>query len=260
MHAQIVVSNAQTSIRTSVGFVQRNNLRRRMMMSFTEGETRSLTRTEWLAGKIADAILSGELQPGTRLDELSLAARYGVSRTPVREALRQLAPAGLIETIPRRGATVARVTSSQLEALFVAMGEIEATCARLSAISMTPIERRRLFDLHSGMKEFVERNEEAAFANANGHFHTMIYKGTHNDIIDGIALGLRQRLAPFRRAQFRAPGRLAHSYIEHDAVVTAIKRGDAEAAHAAMLHHVSLVESAFVQLSSQETERNASKL
>ena len=211
-------------------------------------DTKGITRAERLAGEIADAILAGDLAPGSRLDEAGLAARYGVSRTPVREALRQLAATGLIDAKPRRGASVSHVTSRQLETLFVAMGEIEATCARLAAISMTPIERRRLEALHERMGETAARNEEALYAEANVAFHTMIYAGANNAVISDIATGLRRRLSPFRRAQFRAPGRLTLSHGEHDAVVKAVLRGDAATAHAAMLRHVSLVEDAFEQL------------
>ena len=203
------------------------------------------TRADALAGRIAEAILEGELAPGTRLDEQTLAVRYGVSRTPVREALRQLGATGLIETRPRRGAIVAHVTGEQLENLFVAMGEVEAACARLAALSMTPIERRRLAALHERMAGFVEDGDEEAYAEANLALHGAIYAGTRNPVLEEIALGLRRRLLPFRRAQFRAPGRLRRSHLEHAAVVEAIRRGDAPAAQAAMLHHVSLVEDAF---------------
>src|SRR6202167_3341820 len=106
------------------------------------------TRAERLADEIAASILSGEFRPGVRLDEKTLAQRYAVSRTPVREALRQLASTGLIDVKPRRGATVAKATSAQLENLFGAMAELEATCARLAAMSMTPFERRRLQNAH----------------------------------------------------------------------------------------------------------------
>jgi DNA-binding transcriptional regulator YhcF (GntR family) len=95
------------------------------------------TRAERLAAEIADAILNGDLCPGARLDEQMLAKRYGVSRTPVQEALRQLRATGLIDIRPHRGATVAQVTAAELEEMFGAMAELEATCARRSAISMT---------------------------------------------------------------------------------------------------------------------------
>ncbi len=113
------------------------------------------TQAERLADSIADAVLSGEFPPGFRLDENALAERFGVSRTPVREAIRLLASTGLIEVKPRRGAHVATATSAQLEKLFGAMAEMEATCARLAAMSMTPIERRRLQGRHEAMAELV---------------------------------------------------------------------------------------------------------
>jgi DNA-binding GntR family transcriptional regulator len=207
------------------------------------------TRAERLAADIADAIIAGELAPGLRLDEHTLAQRYSVSRTPVREALRQLDASGLIEVRPRRGAVVAIMTAAQVEELFVAMGELEATCARLCAISMTPIERRRLGALHDRMGAFVSTDDRHGYVEGNEAFHSAIYAGTHNKVIADIAAGLRRRLGPHRRAQFRAPGRLERSHAEHGTVVACIQSGDAGAAHAAMLHHVSLVEEAFDKLS-----------
>ncbi len=203
------------------------------------------TRAVRLTDEIADAILCGALEPGARLDEEGLAARFGVSRTPVREALRQLAASGLIVTRPRRGAVVASVTPERLNALFIAMGEVEATCARLCALSMTPLERRALGAMHDAMGKSARANRRAVYLDANRAFHAAIYAGAHNPVLEEFALGLRRRLAPYRRLQFQAPGRLKQSHTEHAAVVKAIAAGDAATAHAAMLHHVSLVEVTF---------------
>jgi DNA-binding FadR family transcriptional regulator len=112
--------------------------------------------------------------------------------------------------------------------------------------------------LHEQMAEYVRKNDHARYAEANVAFHSAIYAGSHNTVIADIALGLRRRLSPYRRAQFRAPGRLPRSHAEHDAVVKAILRADAIAAHAAMLHHVSLVEDAVGQLTAS-TRGNAAK-
>jgi DNA-binding GntR family transcriptional regulator len=215
-----------------------------MKMSALEGPTRA----NRLADEIAASVLSGEFKPGLRLDERILAERYAVSRTPVREALRQLASTGLIDIKPRRGATVVHITSAQLETLFGAMAEIEATCARLSALSMTPLERRRLSSLHDSMHKFVAKNDKDGFATANLTFHTEIYQGAHNSVLADFATGLRRRLAPFRRAQFNTKGRLPRSHEEHKKVVDAILAGDAAAAHASMFHHMSLVEESFERL------------
>jgi DNA-binding GntR family transcriptional regulator len=206
------------------------------------------TQAERLAEAIVDSVLSGDFTPGLRLDEAMLAERYGVSRTPVREALRRLASTGLIDVRPRRGATVANATSAQLETLFAAMAEIEAACARLAAMSMTPIERRRLQNLHETMAALVAEDERDAYAAANIAFHTQVYLGAHNQILSDFATSLRRRLAPFRRAQFRTEGRASRSHGEHGAVVKAIIACDAAAAHAAMFHHMSLVEDSFGRL------------
>ena len=203
------------------------------------------TLTEKLATAIADGILDGTFKPGTHLDEVSLAHQHGVSRTPVREALRQLTTSGLIDMRPRRGAVVSKATQEQVESLFVAMAKMEATCTRLCALSMTPVERRRLQARHEAMTELAGSGDPDAYSNANVAFHSAIYAGARNVLLAEFAMGLRRRVGPFRRAQFRMAGRLARSNQEHDAVVRAILAGDASAAHAAMLHHVSLVEDAF---------------
>ena len=213
-----------------------------------DSETEASTQAERLADAIADSVLSGEFEPGLRLDETALAERFGVSRTPVREAIRLLASTGLIDVRPRRGARVATTTSAQLETLFGAMAEIEATCARLAALSMTPIERRRLQSRHEAMAEFVLRDDRDAYAAANIDFHTQIYFGARNTILTEFARGLRRRLSPFRRAQFRTEGRTSRSHAEHAAVLKAILACDAPAAHTAMFQHMSLVEDSFGRL------------
>jgi DNA-binding GntR family transcriptional regulator len=203
------------------------------------------TLAEKLATAIADGILSGTLRPGLRLDELGLAQQHGVSRTPVREALRQLAASGLIDMRPRKGAVVSKATPEQVESLFVAMAEMEATCARLAAMSMTPIERRRLQARHAAMIALAASGDPDAYSDANVAFHSAIYAGAHNAPVAEFTMALRRRVGPFRRAQFRMDGRLLRSTQEHEAVVRAIVAGDAAGAHAAMLHHVGLVEDAF---------------
>ncbi|WP_020188237.1 GntR family transcriptional regulator [Methylopila sp. 73B] len=213
------------------------------------------TRADRLVSDVSEDILNGAFAPGDRLDELSLAERYGVSRTPVREALRRLASSGLVEVRPRRGAIVARITAEKLAELFGAMAELEATCARLSAIGMTPMERRRLEEFYASMEPLVSAADAEGFAAANLVFHTQIYAGAHNGHLAEITAGLRSRLLPYRRAQFRTPGRLPRSHAEHGAVVAAILDADAAAAHAAMLRHVSLVEDSFERLAAARAVR-----
>lgn len=211
------------------------------------------TTVEKLADDMAEAILSGEFAPGSRLDEQLLAQRYAVSRTPVREALRQLATTGLIDVRPRRGAIVRQVTPAELEELFVAMAELEATCARLAAMSMAPTERRKLQMLHDRMQHLAKVDDAKGFADDNDMLHSTIYAGAHNHVIAEMTAALRRRLSPFRRAQFHLEGRPSRSFAEHDRVVAAIVRGDPAAAHAAMLHHVTLVEQSYEELCASQS-------
>jgi DNA-binding GntR family transcriptional regulator len=203
-------------------------------------------------------VLSGELRPGAKLDEQALAKRFSVSRTPIREALRRLAATGLVELQPNKGAFVGLMTPEKLEQMFVAMAELEATCARLAAMSMTPIERRGLQRLHESMGEMVHTNSVEAFVDANDALHSLIYAGAHNAFLQEITSNLRRRLAAYRRSQFHTSGRIASSHQEHDGVVRAIVTGEPMRAHAAMLHHVDQVGASFEKLLQQAMANESS--
>lgn len=203
------------------------------------------TRTEALRLQLADEIVSGALEPGTPLDEQELAARFGVSRTPVREAIRQLSASGLVSVRPHRGALVALPTPHQLNDMFEAMAELEGLCAGMAARNMTIGERRALEALHEELRILVQQGDPLRYHERNEAFHTAIYAGSHNSYLADITLMTRTRVAPFRRAQFRAAGRLSGSYQEHDLVVQAILRGDREGAAAAMRNHIGIVRDAF---------------
>ena len=218
----------------------------------------SQTRAERLADEIAGEILTGAFPPGLHLDEQVLARRFGVSRTPVRDALRLLSGTGLIDLRPRAGAVVRTITPDELDMLFIAMGEVEATCARLATLSMSPTERAALQNLHESMGHLAEAGDREGYAEANLAFHGALYAGAHNKVMEEIAVSLRRRLMPYRRAQFRAPGRLQRSHAEHGAVVRSVLSRDAAAANAAMLIHMSIVEDAFDAVDAAPAEDRAS--
>lgn len=213
-------------------------------MAPRDEQPRPTTLAEDLRRQLADEILEGRLYPGVRLDEQELAARFGVSRTPVREALRQLAATGLVQERPRKGVVVATVTPERMNEMFEVMGELEASCARFAALRMTAKERRNLAELHARGNGLAQSGDPAAYDGFNTEFHSAIYAGAHNSFLEETARAMRQRVRPFRRAQFRLVGRLDDSWAEHDAVVRAILRGDAEGAYYAMRAHVSAVGSA----------------
>ena len=206
------------------------------------------TLADDLRRRLADAIMGGELPPGSRLDEHDLAERYGMSRTPVREALRQLAAVGLAEYRPHRGVIVAFPEQNRIAEMFEVMAEMEALCARLAALRMDAGERREFEALHRRSLEHVREGKLDDYDAINLSFHSMLYRGTRNRFLEETTLSVRRRVQPFRRSQFRVLGRLANSFAEHDRIVEAVLRGDAQAAEAAMREHVGRVSVASASL------------
>ncbi|MBR0753193.1 GntR family transcriptional regulator [Bradyrhizobium jicamae] len=200
-----------------------------------------VTRAEELRLQLADEIVQGTLAPGSPLDETDIARRFNVSRTPVREALRQLAASGLVDARAHRGAVVARPSLDRLNGMFEAMAELEGMCAGLAAERMTAAERHALEAIHEELRVLSYTGNPERFHEVNERFHNAIYAGSQNDYIAEITLATRVRVQPFRRAQFRNLGRLAKSHAEHDRVVVAILRGDKAGAAAAMRAHIELV-------------------
>ncbi len=200
-----------------------------------------ITRAEELRLRLADEIVRGTLPPGAALDETDIARRFKVSRTPVREALRQLAASGLVDARAHRGAVVARPTVDRLSGMFEAMAELEALCAGLAAERMAAAERHRLEAIHEDLRVLSYAGDPDRFHELNERFHNAIYAGSQNGYIAEMTLATRVRVQPFRRAQFRNLGRLAKSHAEHDRVVVAIMRGDRIGAAAAMRAHIGLV-------------------
>ena len=199
------------------------------------------TSAEDIRRRLAEKIISGALAPGTPLDESVLAAEFSVSRTPVREALRLLAASGLVAQRPHAKALVAKPDDAELAGMFEVMAYLEALCAGLAAEAMTSTEREALDALHLDMAGIVHSGDTARYAEANDVFHGRIYEGAHNAYLREITLSTRQRLQPFRRAQFAALGRLAKSHHEHGVIVEAILRGDRNAAEHAMRQHIEIV-------------------
>jgi DNA-binding GntR family transcriptional regulator len=174
------------------------------------------------------------------LDEPSVCREFGVSRTPVREALRRLGGTELVEMTPRKGVIVARIDVAQLTDMYEALAEFEGLCARLSAVRMTALEKKRLELLNESRESRLASGDRDDFAAINNEFHEAIYQGSHSPSIAGVTRNFRQRIASFRVLQF-VPGLTEYSFREHDEIVRAILTSDAEAAFRAMRNHVTSV-------------------
>jgi DNA-binding GntR family transcriptional regulator len=194
--------------------------------------------TDEVGERLAEDIVLGRLEPGSRLDEAMLATRYGVSRTPVREALKQLVTTGLVVYRPNRGASVAAMTPEQLDAMFETIGELEAACARHAAVRMDEAERRELARLHTETRQALQSSDVDAYDRLNQELHLCLLHGSHNPVLVDTAKSLRSRVAPFRRTQFRNVERMAESFAEHVAIVEAVLARDAVGAYREMRNHL----------------------
>jgi DNA-binding GntR family transcriptional regulator len=195
------------------------------------------TRSQAIARSLAHRIVEGRFPPGHKLDEHALAARYEVSRTPVRDALLELSNTRLVEYFPRRGFSVAQIEFNEFKDIFEAAGEVEALCGRLCALRAGPVDRARIKQIHEDGQIAAGRNAAKDYATANERLHAAIYAATHNEAIERVALDLRKRLAPFRARVFYSPDRIRTSVFEHGEIVHALIAQDAEKAAESMRSH-----------------------
>jgi DNA-binding GntR family transcriptional regulator len=197
--------------------------------------------------RLEDEIVSGVLPPGTRLDEVQLSERYGLSRTPLREALAQLAASGLVEIRPRSGAFVTQLSPRAMLECLAFTAEIEAIAANWAASRMTSAERAELTGLQEAAGAAVESGDEDIYFEHNRAFHAAIYAGAHNSYVTETARQLFLRGAPYRRLQLRQRGRLPVSHAEHGAIADAIIREDGAAAAVAIRAHIMIQSDRFME-------------
>lgn len=204
------------------------------------GETRMAAVVRHLSAEI----VSGRLPPGARLEEKVLADRFELSRTPVREALRELAAVGLIDIRPHRGAVVTRVSPERILEKFEFMAELEGLSAGFAACRMNRAERMALEELHLEGAHLVARGDREAYRAHNIAFHEALYAGARNASLRETTQALRRSIAAFRAAQFDLPERIADSQVEHGQIVAAILAADAETAGALTRRHILTVRAA----------------
>ena len=197
------------------------------------------------SAKIRDSleqrIVEGELGNGKRLDETELSGFYGVSRTPVREALQRLAESGLAEHLPRRGTFVRSPSLSQLVEMFEVMAELECMAIRLAARRATTNDIDALEKDNETCRAAVAANDTKKYYEVNARLHGRIYQMSGNSFLASEARRLHDRLRPFRRLQLRVRGRMEESMAEHDIILAALRDGDADRAMETMKKHITIV-------------------
>ncbi|ETX27724.1 GntR family transcriptional regulator [Roseivivax isoporae] len=197
-------------------------------------------RADIIADQIEELIFDGSFADGERLDETQLAARFSVSRTPIREALQRLALSGLVDQLPRRGVFVHHPGPVELMNMFEVMAELEASCARFAAQRITEDALAELDAVNGRCSTAVADRDIETYFLENELFHQMLYRNAANPFLEQECLRLQRRLRPFRRMQLRLRGRLSQSMAEHEAVVAAIRAGDGVEAGEVMRAHVAV--------------------
>jgi len=200
----------------------------------------SKTLADSVSARLTEEIVTGTRLPGARLDENTIAQHFQVSRTPVREALRQLTASGLVEWRPRQGTVVATISAHQMVAMFEIMAEYEGIAGRFAARRMTEEERRNLKEHHKRCKPHVLSKDRESYQRLNRPFHIAIYEGSHNSYLCAQATALYDRLAPYRTYELHRPGELMRVFQEHGAIVDAINARDGALAYQLLKDHAML--------------------
>lgn len=187
---------------------------------------------------LENAIVEGQILPGQRLDPEALATRFGVSRTPIREALQALEGSGLVRVQSKRGTFVTKLSVLELAERFEVMAELEAMCARLAARRASATEIAAINEAQTACARALETGDSDAYYYENTAFHHAIYAASHNAFLESEALRLQAMLQPYRRRQLQFRGRMTRSMEEHQMIVDMIVAGDADAAATEMRNHV----------------------
>ena len=187
---------------------------------------------------LLDDIAAGQLQPGERLDETKLAERFGVSRTPVREALSRLTAQGVLVAGEKRGVRVAEYSRAELAQMFEAMQEIESICARLANQRLTLLARSEIEAAQEDCKIAAKANDRIAYIRANEALHLSIYRATDNPYIFELASDFRRKTGPFRAKKLETKADLEASVLNHEDLLAKIFSGDSQVAVDGMRKHM----------------------
>ncbi|ATE61044.1 GntR family transcriptional regulator [Thauera sinica] len=191
-----------------------------------------------VAERLRERIFSHELQPGTWVDEQALAEQYGISRTPLREALKVLAAEGLVTLKPRRGCYVTEISDRDLDEIFTVMAMLEGECARACAGRAGESDLSRLKSIHTDLERAAGKQDIDRFFEANQAFHQAIQQIADNRWLLQVIEDLRKVIKLSRHHSLFSEGRLEQALAEHRAILDALLERDTGAAEARMREHI----------------------
>jgi DNA-binding GntR family transcriptional regulator len=187
---------------------------------------------------LRQAILKGELEPGERLMEIQLAERLGVSRTPIREAIRKLELEGLVLMIPRKGAEVAKISEKSLRDVLELRRSLEELAIELACQRMTEEEIDELEDAQRAFRKAVDSKDVMLMAETDEKYHEIIYQGTKNSRLVQILNNLREQMYRYRLEYIKDADKRQILLIEHDNILKAVRNRKVAEAKAAMREHI----------------------
>ena len=201
---------------------------------------------------LREAIISGQLRPGERLMEIQLAEEMGVSRTPVREAIRKLELEGLVVMIPRKGAYVAGLSLKDIVDVFEIRGALEGLAAELAAERITDNELEELERYLVKIADDIEKGDLDKVVATDTEFHSILYQASRNQRLSQIISNRREHIQRFRTTSLSYPGRMKTALEEHRKIVEAISARDCELAFKLAQEHIENAENSMMSMIHQD--------
>ena len=202
---------------------------------------------ELVLDAIRAAIMNGILQPRERLMEIQLAEELGVSRTPIREALRKLELEGFIVMVPRKGAYVADLSFKDIADVFEIRAALEGLAAGLAAERITEEELETMERLIVGKQEAINSGDIDRLVEVDTSFHELLYQSSRNDRLATIISNLREQIQRFRLTSLSFPGRNKESLQEHKQLLEAIQARDSQLARQLAQEHIENAENVLLE-------------
>ena len=198
------------------------------------GDNLSLSQDAYL--RLKEAIRKGTLAPGTRVREVEIAHRFGISRTPARDAIRRLESEGLISFVPRHGAIVSKLDHQATMELYDLREILEGAAAAFAARHASAAEIEELEELIAAEPELEKKPDQ--LADLNQLFHSSLYRAAHNRFLERTLIGLRDSMALLGGTSLKVKGRFQTAHDEHVAIVSAIAARDVEKAEQMAMAHI----------------------
>ncbi|GAB4265317.1 GntR family transcriptional regulator [Thermincola ferriacetica] len=203
---------------------------------------------------LREAIINGTLEPGERLMEIQLAEEMGVSRTPVREAIRKLELEGFVVMVPRKGACVAGLSMKDIADVFEIRTALESLAAGLAAERITEEELENLERLLVKIGECVQANDLDKLIEVDTEFHDVLFKATRNERLVQIISNLREQIQRFRTTSLASPGRMKYALEEHKKIVEAVSERNVELAQKLAAEHIENAENIMLNVLREKRE------